>query len=367
MKTLIICAALLGAVGLASCEDTYEHSPGYSDRASGYGYHRDRGDDYHPRDYDRDRSYYRDGVSWLQFLAWQGQLQLFNPTFHNGEPEITPWDAQTMRGAYVDAVVSPDGERLRVYGLPWYGASTARVMESFAQSLAERRAEEDAEGVVYRLLVMHTGVEGIVPQLHGLPTRAQFEPLRGLVDYVALGHVHKQYCIEDWLYNPGSTETWGAEESAWDRGYYAVAVETDVPPGEPRQRAQHVTNPRRPFVRLYFKADGLTDPQMFNERFERFCRMKANEHGYDVPDSEPPGGAPVVDVTLAGVISFDANSLDRAWLEECVKRHFRPHRPPKQKALHFIAAQTPQDVRLPPGFNALADYPQVQSVRHGDQ
>ena len=271
-----------------------------------------------------DRSYYRDGVSWLQFLSWQKLLILFNPFVQNGAPEITAWDGEAMRGAYVDAVVSPSGERLRVYGLPWYGASTARVMESFAQSLAERRAEEDAEGVAYRLLVMHTGVEGIVPQLHGLPTRAQFEPLRGLVDYVALGHVHKQYCLEDWLYNPGSTETWGAEESAWDRGYYAVTVDTDVAPGEPKQHAQHVTNPRRPFVRIPFKADGLSNPQMFNDAFERRCRMVASEHGYDVPDREPPGGAPVVDVTLSGVMSFESNDLDRKWLEECVNRHFRP-------------------------------------------
>ncbi len=271
-----------------------------------------------------DRSYYRDGVSWLQFLAWQKLLILFNPRVQNGIPEITPWDGEAMRGAYVDAVISPDGERLRVYGLPWYGASTARVMESFAQALAERREEEDAEGVVYRLLVMHTGVEGIVPQLHGLPTRAQFEPLRGLVDYVALGHVHKQYCLEEWLYNPGSTETWGAEESAWDRGYYAVQVDTDVAPGEPKQRARHVTNPRRPFVRMLFKLDGLADPLMVYDAFERRCQMEASKHGYDLPDHEPPGGAPVVDVTLAGVISFDANSLDHAWLEECVRRHFRP-------------------------------------------
>ncbi len=106
---------------------------------------------------------------------------------------------------------------------------------------------------------MHTGVEGIVPQLHGLPTRAQFEPLRGLIDYVALGHVHKQYALEDWLYNPGSTETWGAEESAWERGYYVVAIDTERGGDGPSHTAQHVVNPRRPFLRFTFSVDGLTD------------------------------------------------------------------------------------------------------------
>src|SRR5579862_2382136 len=204
-----------------------------------------------------DRSYYRDGVSWLQFLSWQGLLQLLNPTFQSGRMAITPWSAETLQGAYVDPVVTPSGERLRVYGMPWYGASTARVMEGFSHSLAEARAQEDADGVAYRVLVLHTGVEGIVPQMHGLPTRAQFEPLRGLVDYIALGHVHKHYCIDDWLYNPGSTETWGAEESAWERGYYVVQVNTEGAQGEPKQVGEHIINPRRPFVRILFRMDGL--------------------------------------------------------------------------------------------------------------
>jgi DNA repair exonuclease SbcCD nuclease subunit len=210
------------------------------------------------------------------------------------------------------------GAKLRVYGLPWYGASTARIMESFAQQLAEAREREIAEGVEYRLLLMHTGVEGIVPQLHGLPTRAQFEPLRGLIDYVALGHVHKQYALEDWLYNPGSTETWGAEESAWERGYYVVEIDTERPGEGPRHIAQHVVNPRRPFLRHTFSVDGLKTPAAFYEQFERFCRMKAREAG-DALEREP-----VVDVGLMGVLAFDAASLERPRLEEYVKEYFKP-------------------------------------------
>jgi DNA repair exonuclease SbcCD nuclease subunit len=261
-----------------------------------------------------DRSYYRDGYSWLQFLCWQGLLILINPLVQDGAPDLTPWDQQTMRGAYVDLM----GGKLRVYGLPWYGASTARIMEAFAERLAEARERETAEGVEYRLLLMHTGVEGIVPQLHGLPTRAQFEPLRGLIDYVALGHVHKQYALEDWLYNPGSTETWGAEESAWERGYYIVKIDTDRSDDEPRHTAQHVVNPRRPFLRFTFSVDGLTTPAAFYEQFERFCRQRARESG-DALDREP-----VVDVGLVGVLAFDAASLERPRLEEYVKEYFKP-------------------------------------------
>ncbi len=261
-----------------------------------------------------DRSYYRDGVSWLQFLAYLGVLKLLSPVVQDGAPELAPWSRETMQGLYVPL---KDG-RLRVYGLPWYGASTARVMRGFADTLAAGRAEEDAAGVEYRVLLMHTGVEGELPQLQGLPTRADFEPLRGLVDYVALGHVHKPYEIDNWLFNPGSTETWGAEESAWDRGYYAVRVDTDVAEGEPKHVAEHVTNPRRPFVRFNFRVDGLSDPTSFYEHFERLVRQQAREHA-DTLDRKP-----VVDVALTGVFAFDGGAIERVRLEEMVKESFRP-------------------------------------------
>jgi DNA repair protein SbcD/Mre11 len=265
-----------------------------------------------------DRSYYRDGVSWLEFLCWQGLLILLNPYMQNGVPELTPWNQDDMRGAYVDL----KGGKLRVYGLPWFGASTARAMKGLAEQLEATRAAEDAAGVEYRLLLLHTGVEGILPTLHGLPARADFEPLHGLVDYVALGHVHKPYEVENWMFNPGSTETWGAEESAWDRGYYAVRVNTDVPEGERRHTAEHIVNPRRPFIRLHFSVEGLSDPTAFYDAFERRCRVTFREYG--AIEQPVAGREPVVDVSLSGVISFDASAIDRARLEEIVQQMFHP-------------------------------------------
>jgi exonuclease SbcD len=261
-----------------------------------------------------DRSYYRDGMSWLQYLSYQGLLRLLNPTLRDGVPVMTEWSPESLTGLYTTL----QGGRVRVYGLPWYGSSTARVMAGFAEALAAAREEEEAAGVEYRVLLMHTGVEGQLPQLQGLPTRADFEPLRGLVDYIALGHVHKPYEIENWIFNPGSTETWGAEESAWDRGYYAVTVDTDVAPDEPRHHAEHVTNPKRPFVRLPFRVDGLSDPASFYDHFERKVAQAAREQ------QDALGRKPVVDVSLTGVYAFDAAAIERTRLEDIVRERFQP-------------------------------------------
>src|SRR6266446_3122633 len=133
-----------------------------------------------------DRSYYRDGISWLQFLCHQEYLMLLAPKMRDGVPLLALWDQRTMLGSHVDLL----GGRLRIYGLPWQGADTARSMEGLAQALEAARAEEVAAGIEYRLLVMHTGVDSVVPRIQGLPTMAQFQPLRHCVDYLVLGHVH---------------------------------------------------------------------------------------------------------------------------------------------------------------------------------
>src|SRR5262249_4923649 len=102
-----------------------------------------------------DRSYYRDGTSLLQFLCLNKLLYLLSPLVRDAVPELTPWDPEVLRGAYLDL----KGGRLRVYGLPWYGTSTARVMESFARELAAARAAGREPGVEYRVLLMHTGID----------------------------------------------------------------------------------------------------------------------------------------------------------------------------------------------------------------
>src|SRR5579885_558843 len=63
-----------------------------------------------------DRSYYRDGVSWLQFLCHQGYLIFLAQEMQDGAPVIAPWQPDSMLGTHVD--LNLPGGRLRVYGLP---------------------------------------------------------------------------------------------------------------------------------------------------------------------------------------------------------------------------------------------------------
>ena len=260
-----------------------------------------------------DRSYYREGISWLQFLCHEQYLTLLNPRMREGAPLIMPWERSTMAGSHMDVL---DG-KLRVYGLPWQGAATARSIEGLAQALEAARVEEEAAGIEYRLLMMHTGVDGVVPRVQGLPTMAHFQSLRRHVDYLALGHVHKPYEFDDWIYNPGSTETCGAEEAAWeDRGYYFVEIDSnttaqsdDARPS--RHHATHLVSKRRSFARLEVRVDGLSEPNEVYNRLDTHCRRERTRYEGDAL-------RPLVQVQLTGTLAFDAGSLDMPYMEKLV-------------------------------------------------
>jgi len=262
-----------------------------------------------------DRSYYREGISWLQFLCHEQYLTLLSPRMREGAPVITAWEQSTMAGSHVDVL---DG-KVRVYGLPWQGAATVRTIEGMAQALEAARLEEEAAGIEYRLLMMHSGVDSVVPRVQGLPTMAQFQPLRRHVDYLALGHVHKPYEYYNWMYNPGSTETCGAEEAAWeDRGYYFVEIDSDnatrngdADARPVMHRASHLVSKRRPFARLEVRVDSLGEPNDVYNRLETACRRERNHYENDAL-------RPLVQVQLIGTLAFDAGSLDIPYMEKLV-------------------------------------------------
>jgi DNA repair exonuclease SbcCD nuclease subunit len=268
-----------------------------------------------------DRSYYREGVSWLQFLSNQGYLILLDPRMQDGAPVLEPWNPANIQGAYKDLFEG----KLRVYGLKWQGAATARCMDGLNRALEEACAEEQAAGVEYRLLLMHTGIDGVVPRLQGLPTQAQFDPLKKHIDYLALGHVHKPFERDGWIYNPGSTETCGAEEAAWeDRGYYYVEIDTENPERiintaalEKRHHATHLLSKRRPFIRHEIRVDELKEPDALYKRLEEYCLREG-------PRQRNDSFKPLVQIQLIGTLAFDAASLDTTHMETLIHTHFEP-------------------------------------------
>jgi len=250
-----------------------------------------------------EKAHYRDRYSWLDFLDGLGYLYLLNPRFENGHAILEPYG--DTGGAYVDL---PGG--VRVYGIKYYGASTSRVLRLFADALSAM----DHGDVEFAILVAHAGLEGQLPRYSGTLTYNDLAPLKQHIDYLALGHIHKPYAVDGWIYNPGSPETWSIEEVAWpERGCYVVDVQ---PGGHPSHRAELIVPPRRPFHRLRLEVDALTGPNGVYDAVRKLIRRKDGEI-----DRDP---APVVELTLGGVLPFNRFDLDLEYVKRLVDQAWSP-------------------------------------------
>jgi DNA repair exonuclease SbcCD nuclease subunit len=211
---------------------------------------------------------------------------------------LTAWNGEN--GAYLDL-----SGGIRIYGLKYYGAVTDRVAEGLIKALDD----VDHTNVEYVILVMHAGLEGVLPNYSATLTHSQLTPLREYVDYLAFGHIHKPFEREGWIFNPGSPETCGMDEVAWlDRGYYLVEVDT----GQiPNHETRLVRNPRRPFHRLSLNVDAYESPEALYVAVEECAREEATRH--------PKVPEPVIELALEGVLAFDRHELDVKRFETTVE------------------------------------------------
>ncbi len=249
-----------------------------------------------------EKPFYQDQLSWMDFLAVTGYLRLLNPRFESGEAKLDPYGDKC--GAYVDL---PGG--VRVYGMKYYGASTSKAINSFTESLAAL----DHSEVKYAILMMHAGLEGQLAYTGRLKNN-DLAPLRKRIDYIALGHIHKPYEVDDWIYNPGSPETCSMEEVTWsERGYYLVEI---TPDAEKKHQAKLHAADRRPFHRFRLDVDALKSPNDIYDAVRELIVKKG-----EVLD---PRKKPVVELTLGGIIPFNRYELDLEYIKSLLEEAWSP-------------------------------------------
>ena len=261
-----------------------------------------------------ERAPYGDQFSWVDFLDALGYLCLLNYDPRKG---LRRYDEDG--GAYLDLP-----EDVRVYGMKHYGAATRQVFESFAADITKA----DHRDVRYTILMTHAGVDGEIPHVRG-SSYATFAPLKEHVDYIALGHFHKPYCLEDWVYNPGSPETCGMDEIAWKvRGAYLVEVQPDA---ACKHEAQLLNLPRRPFYRFPLAVDGLTTPNAVYDAVRQLIEREAPGVKRDAH--------PVIELTLTGTLPFNRYDLDLTYIQALLTEAWsplgQPHINPNMSAAEF--------------------------------
>ena len=188
--------------------------------------------------------------TWVRYLNDQGYLHLLTIPFTADGPEITPWDPETRRGSYIDYC------GIRIIGAGYLGAGTARRMRSIAEALEKM---DDGQAHPPTIMLLHAGPEYIVHETGGYD-RESLEFIRGVVDFVALGHIHKPL-HHGWAVNPGTAENIRLEEAGnpvnpIPRGMAEITV--DCNGSKPVFTAEILPVPRRPVVDVHFDCTPLS-------------------------------------------------------------------------------------------------------------
>ena len=173
-------------------------------------------------------------VTWLNYLHQRGHI-VFVQAELNADPEtawFTPYDPDEpgQSAGFYDIEVEGLDRPVRVFGLQWRGAKTGQALQQVANGIQE--TNEMHGEPAWTVLLAHFGMEDEVPTLGGTVTHGELRDVKDVVDYLALGHIHKRYESVEWIYNPGSPEAHNTREgrAEWEHGYYSVAL--DDGPGE---------------------------------------------------------------------------------------------------------------------------------------
>jgi DNA repair exonuclease SbcCD nuclease subunit len=177
--------------------------------------------------------------------------------------------------------------------------------------LTEAIRENRREGA-FHILLLHTDVEG--HQTHPLPALSlvNLKELKSVTDYVALGHTHKSYEIDNWAFNPGSLEITSIDDYRETRGAFLVEVGANN-----EVVARHVRDYRqRPFQRIGFDVSGYAEPKEITEK----VLEKVKGEVRTASDYRNGNGAadfkPIIEITLRGHLGFPNSNLELGVIRE---------------------------------------------------
>lgn len=159
-----------------------------------------------------DRAFFRDKDSWLQFLEGRGYVKLLKPSADGQEICFEEYSGGAGCIAHAAGV--------RVIGLGYPGASCAAYLGKLDEWL--QKSDE------YTVLMLHAGFSKMFSEDLGRLDVALLEKLLDRVDYVAMGHIHRQEIVRDRIRMPGSTEYMDAREAMRrdPKGFYTVDTES---------------------------------------------------------------------------------------------------------------------------------------------
>ncbi|MFW9897307.1 MAG: exonuclease SbcCD subunit D, partial [Candidatus Thorarchaeota archaeon] len=151
------------------------------------------------------------GQSWLKLLSNLGLLLLLDANLDAPSDKVFQ---------YYDPILRKGGriqiKNVMIHGIRYIGQEPVEHLPKIRDSIKKEKE-------VFNILLQHYGIEGQMENVPGVKLEV-INQLKEHVDYLALGHFHRQFVLDDWIYNPGSSEAACSIDATFKRGIFFVEV-----------------------------------------------------------------------------------------------------------------------------------------------
>lgn len=150
-----------------------------------------------------DKAFYVDKNSWLNFLHKKGYITLLTHKIIDGELVLDN-----------DSVY--EDENIRIIGIGYLGSTTSIYLKDIQNKISKSNK--------FTILMLHAAINRLCGEDMGDVNVETLSPLKDVVDYIALGHIHTKYEYNDFIYNPGSIENIRIKDGKRSnkKGFYIV-------------------------------------------------------------------------------------------------------------------------------------------------
>ncbi|MFX0134150.1 MAG: exonuclease SbcCD subunit D [Candidatus Hodarchaeota archaeon] len=151
------------------------------------------------------------GQSWLKFISNLGLIILLDADITISPEKMFPfYNFDTHEGGKIQI------KNVMIYGTRFFGDRNGDYLQRIKKGIKK-------DYRYFHILLQHFGIEGQMENVPGMKLQ-EIQPLKECINYLALGHYHKQFILDDWIYNPGSSEAACSIDYSYKRGVFLVKI-----------------------------------------------------------------------------------------------------------------------------------------------
>jgi len=240
------------------------------------------------RKFSRGQRFEKRGQSWLKLLSNLGLIVLLDVDINAPSEEMfKEYDSTTRKGGKVKI------KDTIIYGTRYLGQNP----EDYLLKLRDGIKTDDD---LFHILLQHFGIEGQMEHVPGVNYQ-KIQKLKDRVNYLALGHFHLQFILDDWIFNPGSSEATCSSDFSFKRGIFLVSIIKNGTYTKSVQKIQ-LKNRKHRWEQIYFRTEFRNKNKMYEYIIQKL--KKSFEKDKDLRKISENIQTPVLFLLLKGIKPF---------------------------------------------------------------